>query len=1453
MQRSGLIVGLIAALTLTLAVGAAQGQNQTPLQLNKADHVTMIGNALPERMNHFGWFETLIHSRFPQKDLTVRNIGYAGDMLDSRLRVKNYGSQDDWLRRTNTDVIFAFFGFNESFEGKAGLDDFKNQLANFIDHVRNKQYNGESKPRLVLFSPIAAENQKSHDLPEASNNNRRLEMYTKAMQQVAAEHEAHFVNLFAPSKQLFQNHDKALTINSVHLDKWGYKQLAPVIDRRLFGTRNKSIDWQALAPLRQAVNKKNRLWFERYRVTDGYNVYGGRSSLSYEGISNREVMKREMEVLEQQVENRDKRVWAVAKDNTGYTVEDNNLPEMIDVPTNMPGDLPGGKHKFRGPKEAIKKMTLADGFEVNLFASEKQFPSLVNPVQMAFDTEGRLWVAAWATYPHWKPTTPMDDKLIILEDTNNDGQADKRTIFADGLSNPTGFEFWNGGVLVARAPYMLFLKDTDGDDKADVEKRFLSHISSGDTHHTANSFVFDPGGALYFSEGNFHRTQLETPHGPVLNKESALWRFRPDTFHASRYAPMDRFANAHGHVFNYWGQGFSWDATSAHPFHDTVISGHLPYPKRHPNAPKLYDKRTRPLPGTGILSSHHFPDKMQGDLLVLNNIGLRGIMQYDLKREGTSYTAEEREQVLIKSSDPNFRPVDVQMGPDGAIYFTDWQNPIIGHMQHHIRDPNRDQEHGRVYRITYKGRELSEPRKIDGASIEHLLSLLKDTANHVRYRAKIELSERDRKAVINAVDEWIESLDPNAPRYTHHLLEGLWVHQWHNTVDQKLLVKLLNVDEPKARAAAVRVLCYWRDRIDQPLSYLAKTVNDPNGLVRLETVRAASFFDDYRAVEIALQATDHKVDAEMNYLVEETVRGLEPVWREALHEGKPVANDQPQHLQRLVSRLDTSELLDIPDTPAVNQGLLTRSGVSLENRRAALEALAEARGTTPPEQLVNMVESGVLSGSAAGQSLALLKDYSQQQLKPLAARFEKLAKNAKSPDTRQGAMIALMIGRQDAAPAWNLARQHATDVRLFLDAVNQIESEKIRRSAYDIARQIIFSSNVLPGEESGDGYLRMGLYKPAPDNAKIETFADRSPRRTHVVSKISHKVKGSPGSSGDNYGLIFNSNLRIDKPGKYTFSLTSDDGSRLYINDQLVIDNDGAHAARTRTGSVELKPGRYPITVTFFERGGEQTLSLQWAGPGFSERALEGKALVYKPKAAIRQKAIRLLAALPVKPAKRFADLTRAVTETDSPVTAANAAATIEKKHRNAKHAMAIGKTLLNHGKDLSSEARGEDEFRSAIAFARELLAMQSNPKARKLDRDLAELVVKVIVIKGVKDKLLYDIEEFTVKPGQEVEIRFINPTEMPHNLLITKPGQMATIGKAAQQMAAKPNAYEKDFVPDTPEMKEKILWATGLLGSGERETLRFTAPKKPDDYPYVCTFPGHWRTMNGTMHVKKP
>src|SRR5262249_7205906 len=157
-----------------------------------------------------------------------------------------------------------------------------------------------------------------------------------------------------------------------------------------------------------------------------------------------------------------------------FKLDDSNTPPFIPVKTNKPGNGPNGTHIFASGEDAIKSMTMAKGLKVNLFADEKMFPELVNPVQMAWDTKGRLWVACWATYPHWTPKGPMNDKLLILEDTDGDGKADKCTVFADDLHNPTGFEFWNGGVIVAQAPDIVFLKDTNGDDKYDVKERLIS-------------------------------------------------------------------------------------------------------------------------------------------------------------------------------------------------------------------------------------------------------------------------------------------------------------------------------------------------------------------------------------------------------------------------------------------------------------------------------------------------------------------------------------------------------------------------------------------------------------------------------------------------------------------------------------------------------------------------------------------------------------------------------------------------------------------------------------------------------------------------------------------------------------------------------------------------------------------------------------------------------------------
>src|SRR5437660_3904060 len=225
----------------------------------------------------------------------------------------------------------------------------------------------------------------------------------------------------------------------------------------------------------------------------------------------------------------------------------------------------------------------------------------------------------------------MNDKLLILEDTNGDGKADVCKTFAADLSNPTGFEFWNGGVMVAQGPDILFLKDTSGDDKYDVKERVLHGLDTADTHHTANSFVLDPGGALYFQEGTFHHTQVETPWGPPTRCANAgVFRYEPRTHKFEVYVNFG-FANPHGHVFDRWGQDIVVDGTGANPYHAALFSGHTDFPQRHARPPQVYNPRTRPCPGMEILSSRHFPDAFQGNLLVPNVIGFQGILRYKLE------------------------------------------------------------------------------------------------------------------------------------------------------------------------------------------------------------------------------------------------------------------------------------------------------------------------------------------------------------------------------------------------------------------------------------------------------------------------------------------------------------------------------------------------------------------------------------------------------------------------------------------------------------------------------------------------------------------------------------------------------------------------------------------------------------------------------------------------------
>ncbi|QNN23051.1 hypothetical protein HED60_12480 [Planctomycetales bacterium ZRK34] len=791
------ILVLILAV-MTIPVSAADA---APFELEKGDHIVYLGNGLADRMQHHGWLETIIQSARPELELVFRNHGFAGDTVTDRPRSKDFPSPDEYLTLSKASVIFAFFGYNESFANKP--DEFAKQLGQWIDDTRKKNYSGNGAPRIVLFSPIGHEDLHSPNLPDGQANNVRLAAYTHAMSEVAKQKNVAFVNLYHPSLALYQKSKQPLTLNGIHLTEEGNRQLAEVIAHDLLGIKAPAAS-EATEKLRQAVLDKNWHWFNRYRATDGNDIWGSRADLKFvDGQTNRVVLQRELEQLDLMTANRDRRIWAVARGGD-MKVDDSNVPPAVPVKTNYKPSNKNGTLEFLSGTEAIKKMKMAKGLKANLFADEAMFPELANPVQMAVDTKGRLWVAAWKDYPKWEPTKTMEDRLLILPDENRDGVADKAITFAK-VHNPTGFEFWNGGVLVASAPDILFLKDTDGDDVADVRIRVLHGIDSADTHHTANNFVYGPDGGLYYQRGVFHVSNVETPWGPPhKSTTNGMYRFNPRTYEFSFHASNG--PNPHGSGFDYWGYNFATDGTTGRSYQV------VPDSKSGFTMRKLLEKKVRPVPSSGVLSSAHLPEQFEGNFLIANAIGFLGIKQYRL-----DYDVEKGEvngvelEDFMTSSDPNFRPTDFEVGDDGAVYVSDWQNPLIGHMQHNIRDPSRDKKHGRIYRFVYEGRPLAEHVAIDGEPINKLLDLLKSPYNSIRYRVRIELSERPTKDVIAATEKWIKQWNPTRTEHAHHLLEALWVYQQHNVVNKPLLELLLSSPEPNARQAAMVVERLWRN------------------------------------------------------------------------------------------------------------------------------------------------------------------------------------------------------------------------------------------------------------------------------------------------------------------------------------------------------------------------------------------------------------------------------------------------------------------------------------------------------------------------------------------------------------------------------------------------------------------------------------------------------------------
>lgn len=858
-------------------------QASPQLKLKKGAHIVLLGGNLGARMQYYDHLETEMHLRFPDSQLVFRNMCDAGSTAGFRPNAGrnspwafpgaekfqtelannsntrgHFETEDQWLGRLKADIILTFYGYSESFAGKAGLPSFKAELDAFIKYTLKQKYNGTSAPQLCIVSPLAYEDlSQKYDLPNGEIINQNLALYTAAMKETAEKNGVQFIDVFNPSKEWYRQSKADLTIGGFQLNDAGYALLGKLLAGELSNIAPVKAEANR-ALVKAAVQEKNWMWHNDYKIPNGVHVYGQRYEPFGPDNYPAEIVKiREMTAI------RDQAIWKAAKgEKMDLAAADAKTSKLPEVKSNYAeSDKNDGPAGYLSGREALGKFRLAPGYKIDLFASEKEFPDLAKPAQLSFDNKGRLWVALLPTYPHWKPGDPKpNDKLLILEDTNADGRADKRTVFADGLHLPVGFELAPEGVYVGQGENLILLSDTTGDDKADVREIVLSGFDDHDTHHAISAFCADPSGAIYMAEGYFLHSAVETPYGTVRGTWGGFFRFNPKRIQLERTANIN-VPNPWGIAFDRWGQNFFIE-TSSPELRWMMPSTMKPfYGEFNPMSADLTPQaqRVRPTSGLEVLSSRHFPADVQGDLLLNNTIGFLGTKQHRLADSGTGYALSFRQDLAV-SEDKNYRPVDLEFAPDGSLYIADWHNVLIGHMQHNARDPLRDHEHGRIYRITYPARPLVKPAVISGASVAQLLDNLKLPEYRTRYRTHRELRGRAAGEVLPKLKAWVAGLDKNDTAYTQYLLEALWVSWGQNHIDKGILQMVLQSKDYHARAAAVRALRYNGHLLNDQAVLLKKAAADLHGRVRLEAITAASWLDTAAGMAILNEAAKMPLD-----------------------------------------------------------------------------------------------------------------------------------------------------------------------------------------------------------------------------------------------------------------------------------------------------------------------------------------------------------------------------------------------------------------------------------------------------------------------------------------------------------------------------------------------------------------------------------------------------------------
>lgn len=798
---------------------------QIPNVKIKNDGLTILyGGAMVAKLQEEGTFESYMQLANAGKKIQFRSCAYVGDQVGFRIRASRFGLHLKYLlKQWDANRVIMAFGGNESHAGASGLEKFETQLETYIQLIKERH----SKAEFVLVSPTAAEKVSHIQGVNITQRNNDLKLYSVAMKKLASQHSIKFIDLFTPTAELFMASDHTYTVNTHNLSNKGSATVGKILatafkDEETINSF--SPDSDVFKSVQKMVQRKALEVAQSYHPANGISYYGLRKR-TYEYNTEIPHHLKLANIL-------DESIWQQA----GKSNSTISFPELpIYILTKLPNKKPkNGLGIVQSSVEDLKDFKVANGFSINCFASSEDHPELINPLQMQFDGRGRLWVSCFSSYPHPVPGELSNDTILIFEDTNNDGKADKKTIFADGLDLPDGFAFYKDGIITSTARKLYYLADSDGDSKADIKEEFIRGFDNTDTHHSGY-LQRSPQGDLILSEALFHRGQFETPHGVVHTKDTCIMSLDMDTRkltieqQSEHPNPWKVTHNQWGETIQFYGGGQIVDSQ--------IYNMATPMGSASPAAlgmPFRYGKGV----SASFVESPAFPKTWQGGLLTTHLLSTNEVNFTPLRITDGAYKSAGRRTTLVKSTNKVFRPTDIVFGHDGALYISDFYYPIIGHAQHSIRHKDRDHANGRIWRVTHND---TPPLKIQNLEKKNTQELIKELQNPflaIREAARIQLERKPTAEVNSALASAVKAHTKD----DYYALELLWLmERQKNFSDTSLIKKLLTSSKEKIRESATRSLRWWADSLGSEADTIITTLaTDESDRVKINLATSIS-------------------------------------------------------------------------------------------------------------------------------------------------------------------------------------------------------------------------------------------------------------------------------------------------------------------------------------------------------------------------------------------------------------------------------------------------------------------------------------------------------------------------------------------------------------------------------------------------------------------------------------